>query len=588
MYKLLNCSIKVFLALFLLTTFLPPASHAQSIGISSITQPDGEDSSLGDAEIYAKNNGVSLEESIYRFHIQDIAGELDAKLSENEAETFAGLWVEHFPEFKVVVLFTENGEKIIEPYLTKELIDIIYIQPAKIPLIELQNTQQGILSSLWDIGISVESEINIYENNINLFVAEMDRVRLDNVLHDKLLIIPEYVKIAIISNLGKAEADNIYGGLALNVCNTAFAVEDIYGVLGRGVITAGHCSESHPTMYYKLKALSVQNWLKNGSYDVGFHTTTGLTITNQIQVASTGVFRRVTATKSRDSQVVGEYVCKYAVVTGYTCGYISSKNFSSSGVDSPSPTFIRVNNTAASYPDLSSGGDSGGPWFNNTTAYGVHHGAPGDDPNDAIYMAINYIDGLGVSVVLNPVFADVPWTHTAWQDIERLYNSGVTGGCSTNPLNYCPNNTITRAEMAVFLLRGMHGSSYNPPPVGGSTGFNDVPTSHWAAAWIKQFAAEGITGGCGSGNYCPEATTTNAQMSIFLLRSKYGSGYNPPAVGASTGFNDVSTIYWAAAWIKQLKAESITTGCGGGNYCPESNVTRAKMAGLLVRTFNLP
>jgi len=43
-----------------------------------------------------------------------------------------------------------------------------------------------------------------------------------------------------------------------------------------------------------------------------------------------------------------------------------------------------------------------------------------------------------------------------------------------------------------------------------------------------------------------------------------------------------------AAWIKQLAAESITTGCGSGNYCPEDPVTRAQMAVFLVKTFSLP
>ncbi|MBI5839476.1 MAG: S-layer homology domain-containing protein [Chloroflexi bacterium] len=148
-------------------------------------------------------------------------------------------------------------------------------------------------------------------------------------------------------------------------------------------------------------------------------------------------------------------------------------------------------------------------------------------------MAVNYVGGLGVSVVLAPVFADVPWDYWAWQDIERLYNSGVTGGCSTNPMYYCPDNSVTRAQMAVFLLKGKYGSTYTPPAVGSSTGFNDVATNYWAAAWIKQLAAEGITSGCSWSPplYCPESTTTHAQMAIFLLKSKHGSAYTPPAVG---------------------------------------------------------
>jgi hypothetical protein len=195
--------------------------------------------------------------------------------------------------------------------------------------------------------------------------------------------------------------------------------------------------------------------------------------------------------------------------------------------------------------------------------------------------------GAPVPVVFS-TFSDVPTNYWALSSIERLYAAGITGGCATSPLQYCPEGTVTRAQIAIFLLRGIHGSSYTPPVVGSSTGFTDIPVDHWAAAWIKELADEGITFGCGSGNYCPEAPVTRAQMAAYLLRSEHGSGYVPPAVGTSTGFGDVPPGYWAAAWIKQLVAEGITSGCGGGNYCPESPVTRAEMAVFLERTFNLP
>lgn len=193
--------------------------------------------------------------------------------------------------------------------------------------------------------------------------------------------------------------------------------------------------------------------------------------------------------------------------------------------------------------------------------------------------------GRGEAIADN-TFADVPTTHWARDFVESLYAAAITGGCGNG--NFCPGDRVTRSQMAVFLLRGMHSSSYSPPAVGGSTGFGDVPTNYWAAAWIKQLAVEGITGGCGSGNYCPEYPVTRSQMAVFLLRSKYGSGYSPPAVGNSTGFGDVPANYWAAAWIKQLAAEGITGGCGNGNYCPETPVSREQMAVFLVRTFDLP
>jgi len=195
--------------------------------------------------------------------------------------------------------------------------------------------------------------------------------------------------------------------------------------------------------------------------------------------------------------------------------------------------------------------------------------------------------GLQVEIQ-NGFFVDVPLDHWAYSWIKRLHAAGITGGCATTPLQFCPEASVTRDQMPVFLLRVIHGSSYAPPPVGASTGFNDIPINYWSAAWIKQLAAEKITGGCGAGNYCPGYPVTRAQMAVLLLKAKHGSSFIPPTVGGGTGFNDVPANYWAAAWIKQLAAEGITGGCGSGIYCPESAVTRAQMAVFLVKTFNLP
>src|SRR5262249_48515871 len=105
-------------------------------------------------------------------------------------------------------------------------------------------------------------------------------------------------------------------------------------------------------------------------------------------------------------------------------------------------------------------------------------------------------------------------------------------------LLYCPDDVITCGQMAVFLLRGIHGAGYNPPAATG-TMFTDVPTSHPYAKWIEQLAREGITSGCSTSppQYCPDATVTRAQMAVFLLRAEHGAGYNPPAATV-TMFSD--------------------------------------------------
>ena len=116
-------------------------------------------------------------------------------------------------------------------------------------------------------------------------------------------------------------------------------------------------------------------------------------------------------------------------------------------------------------------------------------------------------------------FADVPLSDWRAPWIEQFYNDGITQGCNPSPLQYCPLSNVTRAEMAVFLLRARYGASYSPPAATGV--FGDVPVSHWAARWIEQFYRDGITGGCSANPrlYCPEDSVTRQAMAAFLVRT---------------------------------------------------------------------
>jgi len=180
-------------------------------------------------------------------------------------------------------------------------------------------------------------------------------------------------------------------------------------------------------------------------------------------------------------------------------------------------------------------------------------------------------------------FADVTPTYFAWPFVEAIYTRAITSGCGGD--NYCPESTITRAEMAVFLLIAEHGPGYMPPPATGTV-FNDVPAGSFAAAFIEQLAHEGVTSGCGGGNYCPGSPTTRDQMAVFLLLTKEGPGYTPPACTAPT-FSDVPCSSPFAPWVDELARRGITSGCGGGNYCPASSVTRGQMAVFLATTFGM-
>jgi uncharacterized repeat protein (TIGR03803 family) len=172
----------------------------------------------------------------------------------------------------------------------------------------------------------------------------------------------------------------------------------------------------------------------------------------------------------------------------------------------------------------------------------------------------------------------------------KLYGARHTGGDSgfgfvfrytpppPAPL-YCPNNFVRRDQMAVFLLKTEHGAGHTPPACTGV--FPDVACPGLFADWVEELASEGITAGCGGGDYCPISPVTREQMAVFLLKAEHGSSHTPPVC---TGvFADVPCPSPFAPWIEELASEGVTGGCGAGNYCPASPVTRAQMAVFLLK-----
>jgi hypothetical protein len=181
-------------------------------------------------------------------------------------------------------------------------------------------------------------------------------------------------------------------------------------------------------------------------------------------------------------------------------------------------------------------------------------------------------------------YLDVAPSNPFHADIVTIAQAGITAGCGGG--NYCPTSDVSRAQMAVFLLKAKNGSSYVPPVQGPF--FIDVPNGAFAADWINQLYAIGVTRGCGNGNYCPDGSVTRAQMAVFLLKTLVGGYYNPdfgPQV-----FGDVPQFSFAANYILDLYNRGITGGCSASPllYCPDNPVNRGQMAVFLVRTFLTP
>ncbi len=165
-------------------------------------------------------------------------------------------------------------------------------------------------------------------------------------------------------------------------------------------------------------------------------------------------------------------------------------------------------------------------------------------------------------------------------DIEKIADAGITKGCNP-PVNdmFCPDDTVTRGQMAAFLVRALDLTA------SGSTDFVDDNGSVFEAN-IEALAAAGITRGCNppvNDKYCPTANVTREQMAAFLVRA-LGLTAN-----TSPGFVDDDNSVFEVD-IEKLATAGITKGCNppvNDRFCPTNPVTRGQMAAFLSRALGL-
>lgn len=162
-------------------------------------------------------------------------------------------------------------------------------------------------------------------------------------------------------------------------------------------------------------------------------------------------------------------------------------------------------------------------------------------------------------------------------DIEWLAAKGITKGCNP-PFNtlFCPDQTVTRGQMAAFLSRAL---GYSTAP---DAGFIDAAGTVFEAD-INKLAAAGVTKGCNPPDndmFCPSDPVTRGQMAAFLVRA---FGYS--AIDGDISFTDTAGNIFESN-ILQLATAGVTKGCNpptNDEYCPNSAVTRGQMAAFLHR-----
>lgn len=188
------------------------------------------------------------------------------------------------------------------------------------------------------------------------------------------------------------------------------------------------------------------------------------------------------------------------------------------------------------------------------------------------------------ATVYMPAYLDTPPGSPFAADIRTFSAEGITRGCDAAGRFFCPDDDVSRGQMAAFLVRALGFETGDDTPV-----FLDTADTVYHAV-IGELAAAGVTKGCNppaNDLFCPGRSVTRGEMAAFLVRALDLDGPLPKD-WATRFIDDDGSVFEAD--IARLAAAGITNGCNrpaNDRYCPGEPVSRQQMAAFLVRALGL-
>lgn len=418
-----------------------------------------------DAKHYAASYGVSVEEAAERLLIMHESGEQIAQIAQRYRDRLSGIYFDSSGSFGLAVRVTGNQVPTNER-LVRRPSTLPTRASGRVPgglAQRLGLTEGDIDAARSAMGREISREVRYGAQARN---TRRQRVALQDQARAALLVDPQIEMIADDERTGQAiiyvlkaddptrakvaaalgdefrmveiptgiVATHSRGGSKLRKrsdnglwCMTAFPVKKNFASI-YGAVTAGHCLDGAPPLKHADKAdgnvydvTSEPNWRNDSSFDLGW-VSAGHHVTNQFYADSGTAARTITSyanrlydTRVKSTTVTGSYICHLGQTSKtnetlvQSCGEVTSV---SGGSQLGGNTFVVVSNTQSGPGTTRTSGlgtlrcvrgDSGGPWFANTVAYGVQSGCSWTDSTETtavivVYSSVDFISQLDVQI----------------------------------------------------------------------------------------------------------------------------------------------------------------------------------------------
>ena len=159
-----------------------------------------------------------------------------------------------------------------------------------------------------------------------------------------------------------------------------------------------------------------------------------------------------------------------------------------------------------------------------------------------------------------------------------VYIVGYTDG------TFGPSRSMTRAEAAAIFARLLAEKNGDTISTAANTKFTDIPAHAWYSGYVKYLANNGITYGKSKTIFAPNDAITRAEFTTMAVRffDVYGDG-DAEIMEQFGSFNDVSSGYWAAEYIKYAALHGWINGYGDGSFHADREINRAEVVTIVNR-----
>ena len=143
---------------------------------------------------------------------------------------------------------------------------------------------------------------------------------------------------------------------------------------------------------------------------------------------------------------------------------------------------------------------------------------------------------------------------------------------------------MTRSEAAAIFARLLADKNGDTITTAAKTKFTDIPANAWYSGYVKYLANYDVVYGREEDIFAPNEAITRAEFTAFAVRffEAYGDG-SAEIMEQYEGFDDISSGYWAAEYIKDAAIHGWIKGYGDGTFRADRHITRAEVVTIVNR-----